>query len=898
MRITLARRNFRGLGHLEKGENMNALVKKEIRLLLPGWIAALLLAMVQAVTEPFNFYVAFLLFFGLTIMALTTIGREASLNTFSSLLAQPADRMRLWQIKLSVLAAAFLSVFVIWLLAFALALRHSTWETDSAENPYNLFITVCLIATATFTGGLWSTLLLRQLAGAFWLTLLVPAVLSGFTAVFFSGPQSSNLAIAVLSVVMAVYSVGGFFFARWLFFRAQDVGWTGGNIALPEWKIFARSENIASSRNSRPLFALTKKEFQLQQASLMGATGLLVLHAGIICLRKFHHFDPNSAGEILVSIFWMLWLVMAPVIGSMSVAEERRLGVMEGQLCLPVSRRVQFVLKGTIVTLLGTFLGGVMPMVLEHVATLFGAQNPVMKFGDNSEMNPAWVFLAITALSFWLSLLNFFASTLARSFLQAIGLGIAAFFISFALLGVNAVKVFQDYIPFQSILPSVIAVPVIIVTLLWLAYLNFNDFRPGWPLWRRNLLGFFWAFVLVITASAALYNRSWEVFEPAEPAHGPAKFSLANSPAIRIVQNFDLLVRLPDGRVWFDGLGNAPYDYYNGSVLHWKYLWRTLVHPLPESIGPGQFLAGSNWVWATTEHMYFGWTVADKRFGAPDFMETAGIQPDGTLWISDKPEPGKWTPGILQQYGSETNWQQIVQGRTSVVLLKSDGTLWRWGCLTNDLHQWPGLRTFTPYQIGTNSDWQKLFTMGGSFLRRADGRVWHLGVNWKTGKDELTRATNYDGVVLQTASSADDGGTAFVRADGTLWMLNRYWDEQSRQMKGVGVLRVGKDNDWREVSLNFGRMVALKDDGSLWEWHFGGQWNIGQEQLNSVTHAAPVRLGIHNDWVALANTWDSVIALAADGSVWFWPNRYQYDQYLIKLPTQPKFLGNVFAKSD
>ena len=85
---------------------MNALVKKEIRLLLPSWIVAMLLALVQAITRPYDFYVACLLFFGLTIMALTTIGRESSLNTFSLLLAQPAERMRIWQTKLSVLAVA------------------------------------------------------------------------------------------------------------------------------------------------------------------------------------------------------------------------------------------------------------------------------------------------------------------------------------------------------------------------------------------------------------------------------------------------------------------------------------------------------------------------------------------------------------------------------------------------------------------------------------------------------------------------------------------------------------------------------------------------------------------------------------------------------------------------
>src|SRR5208282_225998 len=106
------------------------------------------------------FYVATLLFFGLTIMALTSIGRETSLNTFSSLLAQPAERMRIWQIKLSVLAVAFLIVFAVWLAAFVIAFINFHANASDLDNSYNLFITICLIACATFTGGLWTTLLL------------------------------------------------------------------------------------------------------------------------------------------------------------------------------------------------------------------------------------------------------------------------------------------------------------------------------------------------------------------------------------------------------------------------------------------------------------------------------------------------------------------------------------------------------------------------------------------------------------------------------------------------------------------------------------------------------------------------------------------------------------------
>ena len=124
----------------------------------------------------------------------------------------------------------------------------------------------------------------------------------------------------------------------------------------------------------------------------------------------------------------MLWLVMAAVIGSMAVAEERRLGVMEGQLCLPVSRRVQFAIKGFLTLFLGIFLGGIMPMLLEDMGIGFGSLNPM--FGRNHA--DWWFPLGIVAFSAWLALVSFFASTLAKSFLQAVGLGIATFFISFA----------------------------------------------------------------------------------------------------------------------------------------------------------------------------------------------------------------------------------------------------------------------------------------------------------------------------------------------------------------------------------------------------------------------------------------------------------------------------------
>ena len=83
--------------------------------------------------------------------------------------------------------------------------------------------------------------------------------------------------------------------------------------------------------------------------------------------------------------------------------------------------------------------------------------------------------------------------------------------------------------PWHPFLPIFIAIPVIPAALLGLAYLNFKHFHENWRLWRRNLLGLTGALLFIIVSSAVIYNRVWEIFEPAELPHGPAKFSLVES---------------------------------------------------------------------------------------------------------------------------------------------------------------------------------------------------------------------------------------------------------------------------------------------------------------------------------------------------------------------------------
>src|SRR5262245_11620254 len=106
---------------------MTPLVRKEIRLLIPAWCLAIVLAAVPVwILWPGEFWgvlsppgaLVFVPFAaGLLLLAITSFGQELSLGTFPVLLAQPVPRIHLWRIKTGILALAVSTVFVALLIS-------------------------------------------------------------------------------------------------------------------------------------------------------------------------------------------------------------------------------------------------------------------------------------------------------------------------------------------------------------------------------------------------------------------------------------------------------------------------------------------------------------------------------------------------------------------------------------------------------------------------------------------------------------------------------------------------------------------------------------------------------------------------------------------------------------
>ena len=888
---------------------MNTLVKKEIRLLLPGFLIGVALTFANGfLTENqrgFNAFVSVVSFFSCSaiavFMALNSFGAEISSGTFSMLLAQPVSRHRIWRTKTLLLAAALFIGGFLW--CAILYLRFEVFKHPKGLGDFwEIFLGTWMFLLVIYSGALWTVLLFRQMAAAFWFTLLTPGAIVMLITVLWPEKYFDACEPAVIGV-MLIYSGAGIWFARRLFLRAQDVAWTGGVISLPEWKLFAaRSENTVSTRNRKPVFALLKKEFQLHHVTFIGMGGLFLLHLGVVALRHAHQNPQDYFWKNLdegLGFFGVLWLVVPLLIGCASVAEERKFGTMDGQLCLPVSSRVQFAIKFFFTLFLGGLLSVALFRLAETIGVVMGVKNLFFVSDESFGQSAAGILLAFAALP----VLAFFASTLTRNLLHALAAAIAtAIGFGIIMTAANVVAghptVVFGVMLWQGLLVDYTTIPVLLAAFVWLAYRNFKSLHENRRIWRRNLLVLTAAVAFSATLTTAIYHRAWELLTPLEPAHDAARLSVSQSPIFQIRNRGALAILFPDGRLW---LSSLIYRWEPGG--NWDK---------PAGLDGKHFVGSSNWVDVATS-----------------YRTTVGIQSDGSLWFAEterepivltrnQPLVQNQRPIEMTRFGSETNWQGVLALGDFPLLLKNDGTLWWWGTnRLNDFHywqndwpgKWPGLHVFQPYRFGTESNWAAMFSLdyGLPYLKKNDGHVWHLlwgTPNTRTNSHEIKPGVwverdpwdaGFDQTKWQDFYADGHSFQISIGTNGTMWTRGDLsWMNNLPQSHGRPV-QIGSETDWKAVGGSWHVLLAVKTDGSLWKWD-------SECQPNKLSWK---RLGNHSDWVAIKYSRSGVMALAADGSLWYWQtfpfyidNGRHLPPFMLAAPRKPALVGNIFDPSD
>jgi len=117
---------------------------------------------------------------------------------------------------------------------------------------------------------------------------------------------------------------------------------------------------------------------------------------------------------------------------------------------------------------------------------------------------------------------------------------------------------------------------------------------------------------------------------------------------------------------------------------------------------------------------------------------TAAIKTDGTLWTWGNNSYGRLgdnTTTLRQApvttFAGGTNWKQVACGNNHTSAIKTDGTLWTWGCNgTGQLGNNTLNASFTPVTTfvgGTN--WKQVSLAYNSTAIKTDGTLWNWGYN-------------------------------------------------------------------------------------------------------------------------------------------------------------------------
>ena len=105
------------------------------------------------------------------------------------------------------------------------------------------------------------------------------------------------------------------------------------------------------------------------------------------------------------------------------------------------------------------------------------------------------------------------------------------------------------------------------------------------------------------------------------------------------------------------------------------------------------------------------------------------------------------------------------------------------------------------------------------------------------------------------------GGFLMVLPDGSLWQ----WGEIAFRSRATVPQQVGTNCDWTQALAANNHCLALRCDGTLWEWGFHG-YLAGSPQFSSV----PQQMNPGHDWIGIAAGDIHSVALRRDGTVWAW----------------------------
>ncbi len=379
------------------------MIEKEVTALLPVWVvAAFAIVASHWQIDALRYLGVSAYFIGTAVLGAWALGHEYTYRTLPFMLALPVPRWRWWAVKLTVLAP---------MLATLTGLAWVFLPLDRGDQSLGLALFVLPPLVALFV--------------APWLTMATGSPTAAAVLAF--SAMGGSLALGELIGVLRPE-----FTSEAHAFHVAFIWWAAGGLALVGavmgWRSFrtleapdgpgediqltiGRRRARQSVTRSPALAALVGKELRLQQLSLVVAVTFSAIY--VVVALTTRRVDQDL---MLANVLLTFYVVVIPIVlGSAAVAEERRFGMLDMQLLLPVGVAVQWAIKAAVTLGLAVALGLLLP-----IALMTAAQPARRGYLGLLIMAPQWLVFAgcFTAVALYVS-------SLTRSGMRAMVLSIA-----------------------------------------------------------------------------------------------------------------------------------------------------------------------------------------------------------------------------------------------------------------------------------------------------------------------------------------------------------------------------------------------------------------------------------------------------------------------------------------